>query len=226
MTQAKQENSLLGSENIHLNYGGKSTYGNFDTHFFEGQDEIRDDGLLNLRKSYRKQSQYSDFLPTWDPAEKYPPSEFFKYEDPDLRADSRFFSLFPEEQGKAITIKKLTPKPGTEVTGIQLSALFGAGEDKLALLVAQKDVVVFRNQDFATKEQPTQHSLVDTLEDFTFIKLVGIQKKYLNYILSSEDLIIMSSRGFSATPILLWDGLRTWCRWRWRYFVCWYHRGF
>lgn len=44
---------------------------------------------------------------------------------------------------------KLTPKIGTEVSGVQLSSLNSAGKDQLALLVAQRKVVAFRDQDFA-----------------------------------------------------------------------------
>lgn len=43
----------------------------------------------------------------------------------------------------------LSPKLGTEVRGIQLSALTNAGKDELALFVAHRGVVAFRDQDFA-----------------------------------------------------------------------------
>jgi alpha-ketoglutarate-dependent taurine dioxygenase len=46
-------------------------------------------------------------------------------------------------------IQKLTPTTGSEVTGVQLSKLSPAGKDQLALLVAQRKVVAFRDQDFA-----------------------------------------------------------------------------
>lgn len=54
-------------------------------------------------------------------------------------------------------IKKLTPTTGSEITGVQLSQLSTAGKDQLALLVAQRKVVVFRNQDFA--DLPIQEAL-------------------------------------------------------------------
>jgi alpha-ketoglutarate-dependent taurine dioxygenase len=46
-------------------------------------------------------------------------------------------------------IQKLTPTIGSEVTGVQLSKLTPAGKDQLALLVAQRKVVAFRDQDLA-----------------------------------------------------------------------------
>jgi sulfonate dioxygenase len=43
----------------------------------------------------------------------------------------------------------ITASTGAELTGVQLSKLDNRGKDQLALLVAQKKVVVFRDQDFA-----------------------------------------------------------------------------
>lgn len=43
----------------------------------------------------------------------------------------------------------MTPLIGTEVIGVQLSKLSPAGKDQLALFVAQRKVVAFRDQDFA-----------------------------------------------------------------------------
>jgi alpha-ketoglutarate-dependent taurine dioxygenase len=54
-------------------------------------------------------------------------------------------------------IQKLTPSIGSEVTGVQLSKLTQAGKDQLALLVAQRKVVAFRDQDFA--DLPIQEAL-------------------------------------------------------------------
>lgn len=44
---------------------------------------------------------------------------------------------------------EITPAIGTEVHGLQLSALDSKQRDELALLVAERGVVVFRGQDFA-----------------------------------------------------------------------------
>ena len=43
----------------------------------------------------------------------------------------------------------MTPTIGTTVSGIQLSSLTNAGKDQLALLAAQRKLLVFRDQDFA-----------------------------------------------------------------------------
>jgi alpha-ketoglutarate-dependent taurine dioxygenase len=54
-------------------------------------------------------------------------------------------------------IQHLTPTTGSEVTGVQLSKLTNEGKDQLALLVAQRKVVAFRDQDFA--DLPIQDAL-------------------------------------------------------------------
>ena len=62
-----------------------------------------------------------------------------------LGADAEFKDLLPN----GTKIEKLTPSIGSEVTGIQLSKLSAAAKGQLALLVAQRKVVAFRDQDFA-----------------------------------------------------------------------------
>jgi sulfonate dioxygenase len=47
-------------------------------------------------------------------------------------------------------VKRLTPRIGSEIDGIQLSQLNDAQKNELALLIAERGVVVFRNQDFKT----------------------------------------------------------------------------
>jgi sulfonate dioxygenase len=50
---------------------------------------------------------------------------------------------------KDAKVTDITANIGAEVHGIQLSKLTDAGKDELALFVAQKKVVAFRDQDFA-----------------------------------------------------------------------------
>lgn len=121
--------------------------GDFDTHFNKETDQITKDGFLTVSELNRKNAAYPDFLPTWNPLEKYPPLEPFKHEDPGLRANPKLPNLLPK--GGSQVVKRITPKLGTEITGIQLSQLDSHGKDELALLVAQRGVVVFREQDFA-----------------------------------------------------------------------------
>ncbi|KAH9206075.1 putative alpha-ketoglutarate-dependent sulfonate dioxygenase [Leptodontidium sp. 2 PMI_412] len=90
-------------------------------------------------------ASYPAYLPTWNHGQKYPALEPFVHIEHGLKADPTFKDLLPEGS----KIKKLTPTTGSEVTGVQLSQLSAEGKDQLALLVAQRKVVAFRDQDFA-----------------------------------------------------------------------------
>lgn len=58
-------------------------------------------------------------------------------------------ATFPELLGQGVTKDDLTPIAGSIINGVQLSTLTNAGKDQLALLTAQRKVLLFRNQDFA-----------------------------------------------------------------------------
>ena len=96
---------------------------------------------------------YPHYLPVFDHGEKYPPLEPFVHVEHGKDADLSFKDLLIEGS----KIQKLTPTIGSEVTGMQLCKLNSAGKDQLALLVAQRKVVVFRDQDFA--DLPIQEAL-------------------------------------------------------------------
>ena len=70
----------------------------------------------------------------------------FEHIDHGKDADPKFPNLLPEDS----KIENITSSIGAEVWGTQLSTLSNAGKDELALLVAQKKVVAFRDQDFAS----------------------------------------------------------------------------
>ncbi|EGW32418.1 uncharacterized protein SPAPADRAFT_61485, partial [Spathaspora passalidarum NRRL Y-27907] len=123
------------------------TFGNSDIHFNKDFDEVDADGVLVINKQNREQAKYPDFLPTWDPSVKLPSLKFEKYIDPATRADPSFPNLFPK--GGDYTVKRITPKFGSEIDGIQLSQLNDQAKDELALLLAQRKVLLFNEQDFA-----------------------------------------------------------------------------
>lgn len=124
-------------------------FGNYDTHFYKGIDEVAPDGVLTINEKSRNASNYPEFLPTWDQTQTFKPLSFHEHIDPGSRANPDLSSLFPEDSG--VKLKEVTPKFGTEVNGVQLSQLSDDGKDELALFVAQRGVVIFRNQDFASK---------------------------------------------------------------------------
>ena len=75
----------------------------------------------------------------------YPPLEPFQHYEHGNDADPSFPDLIKEGVSKT----DLTPATGSELRGVQLSSLNDRGRDQLALLAAQRKVLVFRDQDFA-----------------------------------------------------------------------------
>lgn len=137
--------------NSHLNYDhGKQGYSGYTKSNF-GHEKVDKDGILTLDDERKAAARAPEFLPTWDPNEKYEPLLFHIYNDPALKADGSFPNLLPVSRKEEIGIKRITPKLGTEIRNVQLSDLDGAGKDELALLVAQRGVVVFRDQDLTSK---------------------------------------------------------------------------
>jgi sulfonate dioxygenase len=82
--------------------------------------------------------------------EKFEPLQPFEHHDPGKDADPSY----PDLLGPDTTATPLTPTIGTEIRGIQLSTLTAAGKSQLARFVAERKVVAFRDQDFASLPIP------------------------------------------------------------------------
>ncbi|KAH0524161.1 hypothetical protein TsFJ059_009064 [Trichoderma semiorbis] len=72
-----------------------------------------------------------------------------KYVDAGARADKSKKNLF----AAATKITDLTTNIGTEIEGLQLKDLTPEQRDELALLIAERSVVFFRNQDISPQQQ-------------------------------------------------------------------------
>ncbi|KAF2256809.1 TauD-domain-containing protein [Trematosphaeria pertusa] len=121
----------------------KSGTGEYKEAFIGGPTAFREDAEL---KGTGKQppARYPLYLPVWDAEKKYPPLEAFEHYEHGRDADPRFPNLL-----KGAGVTDLTANIGVEITGVQLSKLTDSGKNELALFVAQKKVVAFRDQDFA-----------------------------------------------------------------------------
>ncbi|KAJ7062055.1 hypothetical protein C8F01DRAFT_1284094 [Mycena amicta] len=71
------------------------------------------------------------------------------YVDPGTRADPEKKALF----GAAKEVRDLSIHIGTEIVGLQLAELTDQQKDELALLVAERSVVFFRDQDLSPQAQ-------------------------------------------------------------------------
>ncbi|RAK96195.1 TauD/TfdA dioxygenase family protein [Aspergillus ibericus CBS 121593] len=116
------------------------------------------ENLIGYGEAYKHESElkgtekqppasFPNYLPVWDnETERYPPLQPFEHYDHGKDADPTFPDLLPKDKAE---VDDITPTIGTEVRGVQLSQLTKEGKDQLALYVAQRKVVAFRDQDFA-----------------------------------------------------------------------------
>ncbi|KAI9495112.1 hypothetical protein BDB00DRAFT_870829 [Zychaea mexicana] len=98
---------------------------------------------LDLKKLVRENKIYAVY-----PEVYYPPLKPYDHKDPGLLADPKKASIYDAAE----KIFNLTPHIGTEVHGIQLSNLAEQQKNDLALLVAERGVVFFRDQDIRPKK--------------------------------------------------------------------------
>ncbi|KNZ73910.1 Alpha-ketoglutarate-dependent sulfonate dioxygenase, partial [Termitomyces sp. J132] len=101
---------------------------------------IADDGNNNYK--------FAEFKPTF-PKVDWPPLTEVQVTERGLFADTSKQNLFNAAQ----KVKHLTPAIGTEILGIDLRQLSDAQKDELALLVAERGVVFFRDQEINIQQQ-------------------------------------------------------------------------
>ncbi|KAF7986465.1 hypothetical protein HWV62_31247 [Athelia sp. TMB] len=92
--------------------------------------------------------QFKQFKPHF-PELSWPPLEEIPVKDRGLFADAGKKNLF----AAATKVKHLTPAIGTEIVGVDLRQLTDAQKDELALLVGERGVVFFRDQDIDIHQQ-------------------------------------------------------------------------
>lgn len=98
--------------------------------------------LHHRAESFTMSSQplYPAYLPTrpdgFQPTVNLP---YFEAEEPGSRADATKPSLFRA----GAVVENITPRVGSEVRGVQLTQLSKAGLDEVALLAAERGVLVF-----------------------------------------------------------------------------------
>jgi len=100
--------------------------------------------LSNKTDPNDKGPSYPLYYPYFDVNEKFPPTEIFEFSDPGLRADPKKPNLLKAN----VQVEQISPFLGAVVKGVQVSQLSKEGLDELALFVAEKKVVAFRDQDF------------------------------------------------------------------------------
>ncbi|KAI0706213.1 alpha-ketoglutarate catabolism dioxygenase [Cytidiella melzeri] len=100
--------------------------------------------VLEEKKKVDQGPAYPAYVPHFDASEKFPPTPIREFTDPGLRADPKKPNLLKD----GVAVKNISPYLGAVVEGVQVSQLSKEGLDELALFVAEKKVVAFRDQDF------------------------------------------------------------------------------
>jgi len=95
------------------------------------------------KKEEQQPYRYAHLFPVFS-ADRYPPLTPFEHTDPGHRALSH--SNPRSFLDGADSVVEMTPSLGTEVRGVNLSNLDSTGRDQLALEVARRGLVVFRDQ--------------------------------------------------------------------------------
>ncbi|KAN0112187.1 TauD domain containing protein [Hyaloscypha variabilis] len=115
------------------------------------EEVLHDIAELKLNRAFDPSKhtsyKYDRYLPVYDETTTFPPTETFEFVDRGLKADKSKPHLLNPQNTK-VEVTKLTPRVGTEIKGLQLSELTDVQKDELALLIAERGVVVFRGQDF------------------------------------------------------------------------------
>ncbi len=91
--------------------------------------------------------KYAQYLPVYDEKTHFPAIQPFEFVDRGLVANKQKPNLL-SAKNPDLKVSKLTPVIGTEIKGLQLSKLNDLQKDELALLIAERGVVIFRGQDF------------------------------------------------------------------------------
>ncbi|ODQ79694.1 hypothetical protein BABINDRAFT_161410 [Babjeviella inositovora NRRL Y-12698] len=121
----------------------------------------KDAQVVTVNETEKRKSSYPEYLPIWDRSITAQPAYTkIPYHDKALDADPAMPNLLPKQKldNKEILLSNLTPKFGTEVKGLQLADLVDnpRAKDELALLVAQRGVLLFRDQEDLLKLGPAK----------------------------------------------------------------------
>ncbi|KAK9414955.1 putative Dioxygenase-like protein [Seiridium unicorne] len=116
-----------------------------------GEDVLNTRAQVKLSQAFdttqHASYKYRDYLPVYDETTTFPATELFDFIDRGHLADKAKPNLLGLNDPD-VKIKKLTPRVGTEINGLQLSQLSDTQKNELALLITERGVVVFRDQDF------------------------------------------------------------------------------
>lgn len=98
---------------------------------------------LSVENGADKNVQYPEYMPNFDEVH-FEPLKPFDFQDPALRVKDK---SLPNLLGSGAKLIPIQQRIGTIAEGLQLSNLSDKAKDELALLIAERKVVAFPNQD-------------------------------------------------------------------------------
>ena len=150
-------------------------------------------------------TKYPEYLPTWDPV-WYNPLPLFHFEDPALRVKDK---SKPQSFTEGVTIQHIQPRMGSIVTGLQLNKLSDAAKDELALLISERKVLAFPEQDLIDAGPAAQHDFMKYFGKLNYQPVSGTVKGYPGFTLFTAKVTRMKSQSSLSTRLQVPCGIKT-----------------
>lgn len=110
-----------------------------------------------LSEDAGKNTKYPDYLPNWDKL-WFDPLPHFPFQDPALRVQDK---SKPNLLTSGVTMSDISPRMGSIVNGVQLSQISDSAKDELALLIAERKVLAFPDQDLIDAGPASQQAFMN-----------------------------------------------------------------
>jgi len=128
-------------------------------------------------------TRYPEYLPTWDKI-WFDPLPHFLFEDPALRVkDKSKHNLL----NSSVTIQNIQPQLGSIVSGLQLTSLSAQQKDELALLISERKVVAFPDQDLIDAGPAAQQNFMKYFGKPNYQPVSGTVKGFPGFHIIHRD---------------------------------------
>ncbi|KAL4865546.1 hypothetical protein BDV12DRAFT_148274 [Aspergillus spectabilis] len=138
---------------------------------------------VDVTKENHLRTRYPEYLPTWDKM-WFDPLPAFEYEDPALRVKDK---SKPNLLTANVKVTEIQPQMGSVLEGVQLSQLSDAAKDELALLVAERKVVAFPNQDIIDAGPAAQAAFMGHFGKPNYQPVSGTVRDYPGFHIIHRD---------------------------------------
>ncbi|EED14348.1 alpha-ketoglutarate-dependent taurine dioxygenase [Talaromyces stipitatus ATCC 10500] len=138
---------------------------------------------VSVSDDTKKNVKYSHYLPTWDKV-WFDPLPSFEYQDPALRVKDK---SKPNLLSSTAKVSHIQPCIGSIVEGVQLNKLSDAAKDELALLIAERKVVAFPDQDLIDAGPEEQYSFMRYFGKPNYQPISGSMKGYPGFHIIHRD---------------------------------------